>query len=112
MNREVKDKNIECIQAMLQLGIVHGGQLRTSWRYILECISRINYYFNEYTPVHEGEGDQSEAAKRKDATLNHVSEMIKANVVLNVVNYIYSRSNTFNLEEILNFITCLCQISE
>ncbi len=67
-----------------------------------------------YPPSTQGQPDydQSEAAKRKDATLNHVSEMIKANVVLNVVNYIYSRSNTFNLEEILDFITCLCQISE
>jgi len=110
--REIKEKNIECIQTMLQLGIAHGGLLRKSWRYILECISKINYYFNEYSPGHEGEGDNSEAAKKKDALMQSVSEVIKANVDLNVVNYIYSRSNTFSLEEIKDFITCLCQISE
>ena len=45
----MKDKNLECIEMMLQLAISNGGLLRMSWKYVLECISKINYYCNDYS---------------------------------------------------------------
>jgi len=109
--REIKDKNLLSIQAMLDLGINNGGMLRMAWRYVLDCMSKINYYSNDYAPIMDIT-NESEAARRKDAIERHISDTIKNNIDFNKVNYIYSKSSVFSLEEILDFITCLCQISE
>jgi hypothetical protein len=112
MYREIKDKNLLSIQAMLDLGINNGGMLRMAWRYVLDCMSKINYYSNDYAPIVDLANEPSEAVRRKDAIERHISETIKNNIDFNKVNYIYSKSSVFSLEEILDFITCLCQISE
>jgi len=38
-------KNIQCIQALLNLAIYDGNYLRGSWYYILDCISKIDYMY-------------------------------------------------------------------
>lgn len=105
----MKDKNIQCIQLMLQFAIQHGSLLRMSWRFILECISKINYYANEYSPASEGDPDYN---SRKEAVEKSISDTINTTIDLNIVNYVYSRSHTFDLDQIMDFIICLCQISE
>jgi len=110
--REIKDKNLLSIQAMLDLGINNGGMLRMAWRYVLDCMSKINYYSNDYAPLMGLPDEHSEAARKKDAIERHISDTIKNNIDFNKVNYIYSKSSVFSLEEILDFITSLCQISE
>lgn len=97
---------------MLDLGINNGGMLRMAWRYVLDCMSKINYYSNDYAPLMGLPDEHSEAARKKDAIERHISDTIKNNIDFNKVNYIYSKSSVFSLEEILDFITSLCQISE
>jgi len=41
--REMKEKNLECIRALLNLATFEGNYLRSSWYYVLDCISKIDY---------------------------------------------------------------------
>jgi len=42
-SKEIKQKNINCIRELLNLAIHNGDCLRDSWRYVLECISKIDH---------------------------------------------------------------------
>lgn len=41
--REIKEKNLECIRALMNLATYEGNYLRSSWYYVLDCISKIDY---------------------------------------------------------------------
>lgn len=41
--KEIKMKNIECIKALFNLAIYEGNYLKKSWKFVLECISKIDY---------------------------------------------------------------------
>jgi len=41
--KEIKQKNIDCINALLNLATYEGNYLRNSWYYVLDCISKIDY---------------------------------------------------------------------
>jgi len=41
--KEIKEKNIECIRALLNLATYEGNYLSGSWYYVLDCISKIDY---------------------------------------------------------------------
>lgn len=43
--REIKEKNIECIRALLNLATYEGNYLKNSWYYVLDCISKIDYMY-------------------------------------------------------------------
>lgn len=43
--REIKEKNLECIRALLNLATYEGNYLRSSWYYVLDCISKIDYMY-------------------------------------------------------------------
>ena len=32
-----------CVHALLKLALEHGNDLRSSWKYVLECISKLDY---------------------------------------------------------------------
>jgi hypothetical protein len=103
---------------MLQLASSHGHLLRSSWKYVLECISRIDHYLH-YAPPGSREADifnpELNKTQRNEA-LDHIellnSETIKMTVDPNLIHFIFSKSSNFDLEEIIEFITCLCKISE
>jgi len=39
--KEMKQKNIECIKALLSIGLNEGNDLGPSWQYVLHCISQL-----------------------------------------------------------------------
>ena len=115
--REIKDKNAKCIRLILQLAATHGHLFKHSWKYALECISKIDYYLH-YSPL-QSQSDIHREDSPKNPTIALVapldttnSEVIKSIVDHNVINHIFNKSGTFNLDEIIDFITCLCQMSE
>ena len=40
-SQEMKQKNIECIKALLAIGLSEGNNLGPSWHYVLVCISQL-----------------------------------------------------------------------
>ena len=114
MNRELKEKNAMCLKAILNLASNHGYLLRMSWLFVLECISKVDYYLN-YAQSHNNEINESPKVARNDVTdqIEHSkSEIIRDIVDIHSINCIFSRSNTYELEEIIDFISCLCKTSE
>lgn len=41
--KEIKDKNIDCVEGLLQLAIYDGNYLGASWYYVLDCISKVDH---------------------------------------------------------------------
>lgn len=39
--KEIKQKNVECIKALLNIALTDGGHLATSWQHVLQCLSRL-----------------------------------------------------------------------
>lgn len=65
--KESKEKNIECIRALLNLAINEGNYLKNSWYYVLDCISKIDYMYVLGT------------GSRKDADFFNTNKKSKAN---------------------------------
>lgn len=42
--KEMKQKNIECIKALLNIGMHEGNNLGPSWHYVLTCLSQLERY--------------------------------------------------------------------
>eukprot|EP00429_Kryptoperidinium_foliaceum_P002733 CAMPEP_0176025860 /NCGR_PEP_ID=MMETSP0120_2-20121206/12659_1 /TAXON_ID=160619 /ORGANISM="Kryptoperidinium foliaceum, Strain CCMP 1326" /LENGTH=1800 /DNA_ID=CAMNT_0017359051 /DNA_START=49 /DNA_END=5451 /DNA_ORIENTATION=- len=42
--KEMKQKNIECIKALLNIGMFEGNNLGPSWHYVLTCLSQLERY--------------------------------------------------------------------
>ena len=96
----------------------YGRYFRSSWKYVLENISKIDYYLH-YSPHSINQGDvyinepNKTFRSESNESLDHInSETIKNIIDPNSINRIFSKSSEFNLEEILDFITCLCRMSE
>lgn len=41
--KEIREKNLECIRTLLSLATYEGNYLRSSWYYVLDCMSKIDY---------------------------------------------------------------------
>lgn len=41
--KEIKEKNLDCIQGLLQLATYDGNFLGNSWYFVLDCISKVEY---------------------------------------------------------------------
>ena len=108
---------MKCIKLLLQLAASHGRYFRLSWKYILEIISKIDFYLN-YSPSqgrdidYSGESPRNVKPEVSDPLDQINSDVIKSIVDPNTINHIFNDSGVYNLEEIMDFITCLCQISE
>lgn len=67
------------------------------------CISRIDFYF--HSQFRANSPDMQEQIEFRNA------ETINKNIDPNQLHYIFSKSRKFEMEEIIDFISCLCQIS-
>lgn len=81
-----------------------------SWLFVLECISKIDYYIN-YAQNHPKDNDPSWSVIA-DQTELAKGEVVRSLADIKTINTIFSKSNTFELGEIIDFITCLCKTSE
>ena len=112
-NREIK--NAELIENLITFIRVNGQYIRTGWNIILETISKIDYYLNtdkesikedlKHKPSMKNiEKEISINLQKKDILSKHITDMI--------YDGIFSKTNTFDEETIINFVTCLCAISK
>ena len=102
------------MKALLQLASTYGNLLRMSWLFVLECISKIDYYLNYNSNKEQDPADGFKASRNDslDMVELYKSEIVKEIVDVHSVNCIFSRSSSFEVEEIIDFINCLCKTSE
>mmetsp|Transcript_16230 Transcript_16230/g.13807 ORF Transcript_16230/g.13807 Transcript_16230/m.13807 type:complete len:494 (-) Transcript_16230:1315-2796(-) len=111
--KEIDEKNIKCIKLLLAIASNYGHVLGSSWLYVIECLTRIDYY------THLGQDDPF-YSQRERVSKNPViekieianAEIIKGSIDLNTIHYIFNKSTNFELNEIIDFITALCKKSE
>lgn len=115
ITREIKEKNLRAVHTLLEIGATQGNMLRSSWRVVLECISRIDYYLhfdiNQRRDSLKSESTALKLSSETKQTDSQISELVKAAVDSTAVDLIFSKSNLFGADEIVEFITFLCQIS-
>lgn len=120
--REIKEKNLECIRALLNLATYEGNYLRSSWYYVLDCISKIDY-MHVLGSGARGDADFFNNGAKKNAKVNnpqlqrkiereqalmHNSQLIVQHIDLNKIDLIIQRSVHLDPEAIIDFITNLC----
>ena len=112
-NREIR--NAELIENLITFIRINGQYIRTGWTIILETISKIDYYLNtdkesirddlRHKPSMKNiETEISINFQKKDILSKHITDMI--------YDGIFSKTNTFDEETIINFVTSLCSISK
>ena len=112
-NREIK--NAELIENLITFIRINGQYIRTGWTIILETISKIDYFLNtdkEYIrddlrhkpSMKNLEKEISINFQKKDILSKHITDMI--------YDGIFSKTNTFDEDSIINFVTSLCSISK
>lgn len=124
--REIKEKNLECIRALLNLATYEGNYLRSSWYYVLDCISKIDYMHVLGTGARRdadffGSANKRQLAKAGSANLQRKlereqilmqnSELIVQSVDMNKIDLIIQRSTQLDPDAIIDFVTSLCQVS-
>lgn len=120
--REIKEKNLECIRALLNLATYEGNYLRSSWYYVLDCISKIDY-MHVLGSGARGDADFFNNGAKKNAKVNnpqlqrkiereqalmHNSQLIVQHIDLNKIDLIIQRSVHLDPDAIIDFITNLC----
>ena len=117
--KELKEKNIQCVKVLLNIALNFGNYLKSSWIYVLECISRLDY-------LHVlGSGGRKDAEifgqrqpnNNKHAEMHDFVEQIKSENLMGHIDpadidKIFNRSVLLDGESILDFISCLCKMSE
>ena len=112
-NREIR--NAELIENLITFIRINGQYIRTGWTIILETISKIDYFLNtdkenirddlRHKPSMKNiEKEISINFQKKDILSKHITDMI--------YDGIFSKTNTFDEETIINFVTSLCSISK
>lgn len=121
--REIKEKNLECVRALLNLATYEGNYLRGSWYYVLDCISKIDYmhvlgtgarrdadFFNANKRSAKGQPNLQRKLER-EATLLQNSELIVQSIDFTKIDLIIQRSVHLDPDAIIDFVTNLCQVS-
>lgn len=117
--KELKEKNIQCVKVMLNIALNYGNYLKTSWIYVLECISRLDYLHvlgSGGRKDHEIFGSKSHQNNRF-SDIHEFSEQMKSENLMGHIDpadidKIFNRSVLLDGESILDFISCLCKLSE
>ena len=121
--REIKEKNIQCIRALLNLATYEGNYLKNSWYYVLDCISKIDYmhvlgtgakkdaeFFN--TNKRGPKNAQLQKKLEREQALIQNSELIVQHIDFNKIDLIIQKSVNLDADAIIDFITNLCIVSK
>ena len=114
-NREIGYKNLQAIQSLVNFIINSGQYIRTGWLVILQIISKIEYYLNT-----DKESIRDDLRKKsniknleKEISINfQKKDIISKNISDVVCDGIFSKTEKFDEESIINFVQSLCAVSK
>ena len=111
----MKEKNILCIRVLLDLAVNHGNCLRSSWIYVLESVSKLEYLLSLKSGVQKDSEIFGSNSKKRNENNEIVeilnSENISNNIDQSLIDKIFNRSILLDGDSILDFIICLCKLS-
>ena len=112
-NREIK--NVELIENLITFIRINGQYIRTGWTIILDTISKIDYYLNTDKEYIRDDLRHKSSIKNleKEISINfQKKDILSRNITDMIYDGIFSKTNTFDGEAIINFVTGLCVISK
>jgi brefeldin A-inhibited guanine nucleotide-exchange protein len=114
-NREIGIKNLLAIQALVNFIINSGQYIRTGWLIILEIISKIEYYLNTDKEYIRDDLKKHPTMKNIEKEINinfQKKEIISKNISDVVCDGIFSKTDKFDEDSIIDFVTSLCMVSK
>ena len=114
-NREIGIKNLLAIQSLVNFIINSGQYIRTGWLIILQIISKIEYYFNTDKEYIKDDLKSRPSMKNieKEISINlQKKDIISKNISDVICDGIFSKTEKFDEESIIDFVTSLCIVSK
>jgi biotin-(acetyl-CoA carboxylase) ligase len=114
-NREIGVKNILAIQSLVNFIINSSQYIRTGWLAILEIISKIEYYLNTDKEIIKEDLRVKATSKNIDKEVNlnlQKKDIISKNISDVVCDGIFSKTDKFDEDTIINFVRSLCTVSK
>ena len=114
-NREIGVKNILAIQSLVNFIINSSQYIRTGWLAILEIISKIEYYLNTDKEIIKEDLRIKASSKNIDKEINlnlQKKDIISKNISDVVCDGIFSKTDKFDEDSIINFVRSLCAVSK
>jgi brefeldin A-inhibited guanine nucleotide-exchange protein len=119
--KEIKEKHILCIRAILQLANIDGRFLRGCWKNVLELISKIDYYHMVISGSRsELETFFTEIKNKKRGSINvdrellverNNMEKIAKEISPDDYEIIFNKTILLDQDSIIDFVKSLCEIS-
>ena len=114
-NREIGIKNLIAIQSLVNFIINSGQYIRTGWLIILHIISKIEYYFN--TDKELIKDDLKKKANLKNVEREIFINLQKKDIISKNINDaicdgIFSKTDKFDEDAIIDFVSSLCAVSK
>ncbi|EGR34878.1 sec7 domain protein [Ichthyophthirius multifiliis] len=107
-NNRLNQKNIKAIQILLDSSLFCGNTFRTSWKDIIECISKLDYYFSK---AHMSKEILLQNPQNLETEI-HNAELLINTFNENIIDKIFANTCKFESLEIYDFIQCLCELSK
>ena len=114
-NREIGTKNLLAIQALVNFIINSGQYIRTGWLIILEIISKIEYYLNTDKEYIKEDLKKHPTMKNIEKEINinlQKKDIISKSISDVVCDGIFSKTEKFDEDSIIDFVTSLCTVSK
>lgn len=117
IKRELTDKNILFIKALISLAMYEGNYLGSSWKSVLRVISMINYYhnFGNGMGIH-GDFQEESSPTKYDAETEIIKKQNSARLASEIdesdIDKIFVNSVNLGPVGIIDFINDMCSVSE
>ena len=126
-NRDINLKNLESIKCFINFLINSGQYIKTGWYNILQMISKLDYFMTtdinviiqdikfNYENKYKNIGINNNINKLYEKEIESVifkKEIITKNIPDMICEEIFTKTDKFDSETIINFVTDLCLISK
>ena len=116
-NRDIGIKNLESIKCFINFIINSGQYIRTGWYNILQIISKLNYYLETNINIIIENLKYNLSNKNKSLEKEINSAMLKKEIICKnisdmICDEIFTKTDQFDSETIINFVSDLCLISK
>jgi brefeldin A-inhibited guanine nucleotide-exchange protein len=116
--REMRIKNIECIDTLLQLALTDGNYLRDSWRQVLKIVSLLERMYllgtgqkvNDALPDGSNQGTPTRRTGPNYEVTN--AQSVAAAIPSVAIDRIFTNSVGLSSFAILDFVKSLCAVSQ
>jgi len=124
--KEIKEKHINCIRAILRLATHDGNYLKGSWKMVLELISKIDYYhmtvsgsrteleafFNEIRNKKKLQQSNNPHIEKEIIIEKNNLEKIGRDINQDDYEIVFSKTLSIDDETLIDLIKSLCEISK